>query len=267
MSNLYFECGNGISGDMSVGALLDLGASRDKLDTALKSMGLDEEFTYKISEVKVNSIKATDFDVIINQPLTPNPSPSRGEGNQAHHRYHHEHDSHYHHHHHRNLSDVISIIDKAETTENAKNLAKKIFTIVAEAESKVHGLPLDEVHFHEVGAIDSIADIVSFAVLFDDLGVNKVYFKSLTEGTGTVECQHGIMNVPVPAVCEIASKYKLPLKITDNEGEMITPTGAAIAAALYTGEKLPETMTIEKVGNGAGKRPYKNPVLRVIQFN
>ena len=249
MSNLYFECGNGISGDMSVGALLDLGASRDKLETALKSMGLDEEFTYKISEDKVNSIKATDFDVIIKE----------------HHHDHHGHDSH--HHHHRNLSDVISIIDKADTTKNAKNLAKKIFTIVAEAESKVHGLPIDEVHFHEVGAIDSIVDIVSFSVLFDDLGVNKVYFKSLTEGQGTVECQHGVMNVPVPAVYEIASKYKLPLKITDNEGEMITPTGAAIAAALYTGEKLPETMTIEKVGNGAGKRPYKNPVLRVIQFN
>lgn len=249
MSNLYFECGNGISGDMSVGALLDLGASRDKLETALKSMGLDEEFTYKISEVKVNSIKATDFDVIIKE----------------HHHDHHGHDSH--HHHHRNLSDVISIIDKADTTKNAKNLAKKIFTIVAEAESKVHGLPIDEVHFHEVGAIDSIVDIVSFSVLFDDLGVNKVYFKSLTEGQGTVECQHGVMNVPVPAVYEIASKYKLPLKITDNEGEMITPTGAAIAAALYTGEKLHETMTIEKVGNGAGKRPYKNPVLRVIQFN
>ena len=246
MSNLYFECGNGISGDMSVGALLDLGASRDKLETALKSMGLDEEFMYKINEVKVNSIKATDFDVIIKE-------------------HHHKHDEH--HHEHRNLSDVISIIDKADTTKNAKNLAKKIFTIVAEAESKVHGLPIDEVHFHEVGAIDSIVDIVSFSVLFDDLGVNKVYFKSLTEGQGTVECQHGVMNVPVPAVYEIASKYKLPLKITDNEGEMITPTGAAIAAALYTGEKLPETMTIEKVGNGAGKRPYKNPVLRVIQFN
>lgn len=245
--NLYFECGNGISGDMSVGALLDLGADRDKLETALKSMGLDNEFTYKISEVKVNSIKATDFDVIIKE-------------------HYHEHAEH-HHHEHRNLSDVISIIDKADTTENAKNLAKKIFTVVAEAESKVHCLPIDKVHFHEVGAIDSIADIVSFAVLFDDLNPEKVYFRTLTEGTGTVKCQHGIMNVPVPAVCEIASKYKLPLKITDNDGEMITPTGAAIAAALYKGEKLPETLTIEKVGYGAGKRPYKNPVLRVIQFN
>lgn len=238
MSNLYFECGNGISGDMSVGALLDLGASKEKLETALKSMGLDDEFTYKISDVKVNSIKATDFDVIMHE----------------------------HHHHHRNLNDVISIINKADATENAKNLAKKIFNIVAVAESAVHGLPIDEVHFHEVGAIDSIVDIVSFSVLLDDLNPQKVYFKTLTEGQGTIECQHGTMNVPVPAVCKIASKYKLPLKITDNEGEMITPTGAAIAAALYTGEKLPESFIIERVGNGSGKRPYKNPVLRVISI-
>lgn len=237
MSNLYFECGNGISGDMSVGALLDLGASKEKLETALKSMGLDDEFTYKISDVKVNSIKATDFDVIMHE-----------------------------HHHHRNLNDVISIINKADATENAKNLAKKIFNIVAVAESAVHGLPIDEVHFHEVGAIDSIVDIVSFSVLLDDLNPQKVYFKTLTEGQGTIECQHGTMSVPVPAVCEIASKYKLPLKITDNEGEMITPTGAAIAAALYTGEKLPESFIIERVGNGSGKRPYKNPVLRVISI-
>lgn len=246
--NLYFECGNGISGDMSVGALLDLGADREKLEKALKSMGLDDEFTYKISEIKVNSIKTTDFDVIIKE-----------------HEHHNEHGEHSHHH--RNLSDVISIIDKAETTENVKNIAKKIFTIVAEAESNVHGLPINEVHFHEVGAIDSIVDIVSFAVLFDDLNPEKVYFKTLTEGQGIVECQHGVMNVPVPAVCEIVAKYHLPLKITDNDGEMITPTGAAIAAAIYTGEKLPDTFIIEKVGNGAGKRPYKNPVLRVIQFS
>lgn len=120
MSNLYFECGNGISGDMSVGALLDLGASRDKLETALKSMGLDDEFTYKISNVKVNSIKATDFDVIIKHND---------------HNDHHEHNGcndheNIHTHFHRNLSDVISIIERANATDNAKNLAKKIFTIL-----------------------------------------------------------------------------------------------------------------------------------------
>ena len=245
MSNLYFECNNGISGDMSVAALLDLGANQEKLEKALNSMNLKNEFSYIINELKINSIKATDFNVIINEHINHN---------------------HEHHHQHRNLDDIINIINSADITNNAKTLAKKIFSIVAEAESKVHDLPIKEVHFHEVGAIDSIADIVSFSVLFDDLSPEKVYFSALTEGQGTVECTHGVMNVPVPAVCEIASKYKLPIKISNNEGEMITPTGAAIAAALYTGEKLPNEIVIKKIGNGAGKRPYKNPVLRIIEF-
>lgn len=244
MSNLYFECNNGISGDMSVAALLDLGADRKKLEKALSSMKLDNEFSYAISKKSINSIMATDFDVILP---------------------HHEHHHHFHHEH-RNLDDVNKIIDKADTTESAKNLAKKIFKIVAEAESRVHGKDIKDIHFHEVGAIDSIVDIVSFAVLFDDLNPEKVYFSTLTEGKGTVMCQHGQLSVPVPAVCEIASIYSLPLKFTDNEGEMITPTGAAIAAALYTGEKLPEGFILEKIGYGAGKREYKNPVLRIMKI-
>ena len=244
MSNLYFECNNGISGDMSVAALLDLGVNREKLDKALNSMNLENEFSYTIKKVKINSIKATDFDVIIKK------------------QHHHEDNHHFY----RNLANVIAIIDKADITKNAKNLAKRIFTIVAEAESKVHDLTIEEVHFHEVGAIDSIADIVSFSVLYDNINPDKVYFSTLAEGQGTVKCQHGIMNVPVPAVCEITSKYHLPIRITQNEGEMITPTGAAIVAALYNGENLPERIIIEKTGNGAGKRPYPNPVLRVMQF-
>lgn len=239
--NLYFECKSGISGDMSVAALLDLGASREKLDKALASMKLDNEFGYVISKKAVNAIMASDFDVILP-----------------------EHHHHGHHHEHRNLDDVNAIIDRADTTENAKNLAKKIFKIVAEAESKVHGKDIKDVHFHEVGAIDSIADIVSFAVLFDDLNPEKVYFSTLTDGQGFVECQHGKIPVPVPAVCEIAAAYRLPLKISDNNGEMVTPTGAAIAAALYSEERLPDEFVIEKVGYGAGKRPYENPILRVM---
>lgn len=239
MSNLYFECANGISGDMSVAALIDLGADRKKLETALNSIKLHNEFSYEIKDVIINSIKAVDFNVIIKDE---------------------------HHHQHRNLDDIFNIIEKADMSENSKKIAKRIFEITAEAEAKVHNKNIKEVHFHEIGAIDSIADIISFSVLLDDLNPEKIYFKTITEGNGSVKCQHGIMNVPVPAVCEIVSKYKLPIKITDNEGEMITPTGAAIAAAIYNGEKLPETIIIEKVGNGAGKRPYPNPVLRVFQL-
>lgn len=246
--NLYFECNSGISGDMSVGALLDLGASQEKLEKALASMKLENEFQYKISKQMVNAISATDFDVILPE------------------HHHHGHHPEEHHHEHRNLEDVNKIIDKAEISENAKNLAKKIFRIVAEAESKVHSKDISEIHFHEIGAIDSIVDIVSFSVLFDELNPEKVYFSTLTEGQGTVRCQHGDLSVPVPAVCEIVSKYRIPIKISDNNGEMVTPTGAAIAAALYTGEKLPEEIIIEKVGYGRGKRPYKNPVLRVMKL-
>ena len=248
MNNLYFECKSGISGDMSVGALLDLGASREKLDTALTSMNLDNEFKYNITKKSINGIMATDFAVILPE-----------------HHHHHEH-SEGHHHEHRNLDDVNQIIDKADISENAKNLAKKIFKIVAEAEAKVHGKDIQDVHFHEVGAIDSIVDIVSFAVLLDDLSPEKIYISTLSDGQGFVMCQHGKIPVPVPAVCEIVSKYKLPLKITDNNGEMVTPTGAAIAAAIFTGEKLPDEFVIEKTGYGAGKRPYENPILRVMSI-
>ncbi len=248
--NLYFECANGISGDMSVGALLDLGADRSKLDKALKSLNLDDEFSYVISDVKINSIKAVDFNVIYDE-------------DKNHHQQLHEHHEH---HTHRNLDDVIEIINKAQMSESARNLAKKIFNIVADAESKVHGLPIDKVHFHEVGAIDSIVDIISFSVLFDDLNAEIVYFKTLTEGQGTVKCAHGVMNVPVPAVVEIASKYSIPIKITDNQGEMITPTGIAIVASLYNKEELPDEIIIKKTGYGAGKRPYENPVLRVFEI-
>ena len=238
--NLYFECNSGISGDMAVGALLDLIDNENIIYNALSSMKLDNEFQYKITKKMVNAISTTDFDVIL--PL-------------------------HNHHEHRNLDDVNKIIDQANINQNAKNLAKKIFKIVAEAESKVHNKALSEVHFHEVGAIDSIADIVSFAVVYDYLKPDKTYFSTLTEGQGTITCQHGTLSVPVPAVCEIVSKYKIPIKITNNEGEMITPTGAAIVAALYTGEQLPEKIIIEKVGYGRGKRPYKNPILRVMKIN
>ncbi len=247
---LYFECANGISGDMSVGALLDLGADRKKLDKALKSLNLDDEFSYEISEKKVNSIKATDFNVIYDE-------------DKNHHHHQHAHNEH---HTHRNLDDVIKIINKADITDNARNLAIKIFNIVAQAESKVHGLPIDKVHFHEVGAIDSIVDIISFSVLYDDLNPEKSYFKTLTEGQGKVCCAHGEMDVPVPAVVEIASQYEIPIKITDNEGEMITPTGIAIAASLYSKETMSETITIRRTGYGSGKRPYKNPVLRIFEI-
>ena len=146
-----------------------------------------------------------------------------------------------------------------------KELARRMFRIVAEAESKAHGLPVEQVHFHEVGAIDSIVDIISVAVCVDDLGVDDVVVSALAEGHGHVHCQHGVLPVPVPATAHIASAYGLNLRFTDNDGEMVTPTGAAIAAALRTKDRLPSSCRLLKVGMGAGNKVFKQAnVLRAM---
>lgn len=179
---------------------------------------------------------------------------------------HHHHHGESHHHEHRHLKDVEAVIDGTDMTESARALAKKIFRIVAEAESKAHNLPIEEVHFHEVGAIDSIVDIISAAVCFDSLNITNVIVPKLSEGTGTVRCQHGVLPVPVPATLNIVTAYHMPLEIMDAKGEYVTPTGAAIAAALATSHSLPASFTILKTGLGAGKRDYKERtnILRVI---
>ncbi len=179
---------------------------------------------------------------------------------------HHHHHEEGHHHEHRHLADVGAIIDGTDMTDNARAIAKRIFRIVAEAESKAHRLPLEEVHFHEVGAVDSIVDIIAAAVCFDNLGITDVIIPHLCEGTGTVRCQHGVLPVPVPAVAHIAEDYGLDLQIMDVRGEFVTPTGAAIAAALRTSDRLPARFRVEKAGLGAGKRAYteRPPFLRAM---
>lgn len=150
-------------------------------------------------------------------------------------------------------------------TPNAYALSEKIFRVIADAESKAHGVPADEVHFHEVGAVDSIVDVVAVAVCFDSLGVRDCIFPQLCEGSGSVRSQHGILPVPVPAVLNIVQAHGLPLSITNQRGELVTPTGAAIAAALMTSQTLPERFKILKTGIGAGKRAYERPsLLRVM---
>ena len=176
------------------------------------------------------------------------------------------HSNHGHHHHeHRGLNEIMEIIDHADMTDRARSYAKKIFTILAHAEAKAHNVPEDQVHFHEVGAVDSIVDILSVAICMDDLDVEEVIVPRLCEGSGTIRCQHGILPVPVPAVSNIVSAHHLKLHITPVQGELVTPTGAAIVAAFLTSEKLPEDFTVEKIGIGAGKRQYKCPgILRAM---
>lgn len=281
---LYLECNSGISGDMTVGALLDLGADRQVLENALESLGVDGYHLHFGRKV-VCGLDAFDFDVHLEADGHGHSHEHTHRQEDAyervdscghlevhehchghkHERSHEHEDGHSHSHTHRNLHDIYHIIDHLDSNERVKEMARTMFRIVAEAESKAHGLPVEQVHFHEVGAIDSIVDIISVAVCMDNLGVEDVVVSALSEGHGHVRCQHGVLPVPVPATANIASSYGLKLHFTDNDGEMVTPTGAAIAAALRTKDRLPASCRLLKIGMGAGNKVFKQAnVLRAM---
>ena len=280
---LYLDCSSGISGDMTVAALLDLGASEQHLREALSSLPA-HGFDMAVTRVRKSGLDACDFDVRLDAAhenhdhdmawLYGHLDASDYEHGHAHeHAHDHEHDhghahdhehsaehdhAHHHHHEHRSLADVCAIIDASAMSERAKGLAHAVFEKLAEAEAKAHGATPETVMFHEVGAVDSIVDICSVAICLDDLDVTEVIVPSLAEGHGTIRCAHGIMPVPVPAVvnlCQAAGIALVPAPVT---GELVTPTGAAIVAALRTGSVLPASYAIERVGYGAGKRVYEN---------
>lgn len=266
-NKLYLECYSGISGDMTVAALLDLGADQQVLMEGLESLNLPG-YQLKIGRVKKNGIDACDFDVILDEPEHHHDHDHEHHHDHDHdhehhhdheHEHHHDHEHEHHHHHdhvHRNIGDIFAIIDQSKISDRAKQTAKDIFRIIAAAESKAHGIAEDQVHFHEVGAVDSIVDIVSAAICLDNLDITEAVVSDLYEGCGYVHCQHGLMPVPVPAVVNIAADNALRLRLTQTRGEMITPTGAAIAAYLPKGGKLPESFVIEKIGLGAGKKDF-----------
>lgn len=265
---LYLECYSGISGDMTVAALLDLGADKKVLENVLKSLPV-RGFHIAVNRVMKSGIDACDFDVILDEAHENHDHDMEYlHGNAAEHvrTGNHPHEDHCkHHHEHRGMKEIRGIIDKTEMTDRARATALKIFEILAEAEAKAHHVPVEEVHFHEVGAVDSIVDIVSAAVCLDNLDVTDVIVPVLYEGCGTVRCQHGILPIPVPAVANIVCDHKLQLEVTGIKGELVTPTGAAVVAAIRTGEKLPAHFTIEKIGIGAGKRQYECPgILRAM---
>ena len=154
------------------------------------------------------------------------------------------------------MPEIRDIISRSKISDRAKKIASDIFLVLAEAESKAHGVSVEEVHFHEVGAVDSIVDIVAAAVCLDDLNIREVIVPELYEGRGTVRCQHGVIPVPVPAVVHIIGAHNISLHMTGTEAELVTPTGAAIVAATRTSDRLPERYKIQKSGMGAGKRDY-----------
>ncbi len=263
---LYLECSSGISGDMTVAALLDLGADKDVLLRALNSLPV-QGFEIEISRVKKAGLDACDFHVKLDKAHENHDHDmeylhghEHGHGHEHEHR--HDADAAAHHsHEHRGLPEILEIIDKAKISDQAKATAVRIFQILAGAEAKAHGVPLEQVHFHEVGAVDSIVDIVAVAVCLDNLEVTEVIVPFICEGRGTVRCQHGILPVPVPAVVNIVEAYQLPVSITQTEGELVTPTGAAIVGAVRTSGNLPRQFVIKRLGMGAGKRNYERPSL------
>ena len=273
---LYLECYSGISGDMTVAALLDLGADREVLKESLKSLPVGG-FRTEITRVKKSGLDACDFSVILEQDnhdhdmeyLHGSEKSYTGHHEHSHemnHEHHHGHThSHEHPHEHRGMKEITEIIQKSEMTARAKKMAMRVFGILAQAESKAHGVPVEEVHFHEVGAVDSIVDIAAIAICMVNLDISNVIVPVLYEGTGFIRCQHGQIPVPVPAVTHIAETHKLKLKITDIQGELVTPTGAAVVAAFRTSDRLPEDFTMLKTGIGAGKRQYRCPgILRAM---
>jgi len=258
---LYLECYSGISGDMTVAALLDLGADQQVLEKALKSLPVIG-FDIKISRVKKAGLDVCDFHVKLDQDQENHDHDMaylHGDSEPAPQHEHQEKKTHSHAN--RGLPEIVAIINQAEITDHAKELAIRIFSIIADAEAKAHGVEREQVHFHEVGAVDSIVDIVAVAVCLDNLDIHEVIVLEVYEGRGFVRCQHGIIPIPVPAVTHIAASHGLNLHLTSTEGELITPTGAAILAAIKTGDQMPKQFAIEKTGMGAGKRTYDRPSL------
>ena len=268
---LYLECESGISGDMVVGALIDAGANEQGLLQALESLGIGG-YEVRVSRKEVGALVGCDFDVLLDadydnhdhdmqwlyggveDTLAPEAHQHHAHDNE--HAHTHEHS---HHHEHRQLADIRRILDAAGLEEAVRSSALKVFEVIAEAEAKAHGATPETVHFHEVGAIDSIVDVVAAAWCLNDLGVDDVVVSPLAEGEGQVRSAHGILSIPVPAVANIVEAHGLVLRRAHRPGELVTPTGAAIAAAFGTSSTLPETYRIVARGMGCGKRAYDPP--------
>ena len=230
---LYFDIIGGISADMTLASLLDLGVPKEIFLQELNKLNMDNEFEIEIDYKYENGIKGTKVNVITKEQ-----------------------------HCHRNLIDVYDIIDNSRLNNNIKERAKEIFMIVAKAEAKVHGTTIDKIHFHEVGAIDSIVDIVGSCILLDLLNIDKVYSTSVPLGSGFIQCAHGVIPAAAPATVEILKN--IPVKFNHVKGECTTPTGAAIIKTICD-EFIDELdFNTKKIGYGVGHKKFEKPnILRV----
>lgn len=243
MKTLVYDCRSGISGDMNLAALIDLGADREDLERELSKLHLHGEWKLEYTPAEQSGIHGTRMDVMVR------------EENHVHHG---------HEHHHRTMEDIRNLIEKSGLSESVKKTALSVFTLLAEAEAQVHGTTPDEVHFHEVGAVDSIIDIVGAAICLDLLRPDAIFTGPVELGSGLVTCQHGTMPVPAPATALLASHFQATLNGTTHEAT--TPTGAAYIAAVAQPVPTPLAGRITGTGYGIGHRrglPLPN-VLRVM---
>lgn len=226
MKTAYFDCSSGIAGNMVLGALIDAGLDQSYLIRELRKLRIPHP-AFRIKKVKRGSLHGTHLEV-----------KTKPE------------------HHHRHLKDILKIINKSKLSKDVKQLSSRIFKRLAEAEAKVHGEPIGHVHFHEVGAVDAIIDIVGTSIGLEKLGIQKVYSSPIPTGKGKIKCAHGTLPIPAPATVELLKKRKVPIYSGEVNGELVTPTGAAIITTIAEGFGDMPRLKLEAMGSGAGSRIY-----------
>jgi pyridinium-3,5-bisthiocarboxylic acid mononucleotide nickel chelatase len=262
----YLECFSGISGDMTVGALLHAGVSEELLHQAVAALNIGAGL--RIRRLDRSGISATKVDVLLDGKVadrvdeSDHVHPNEHEHTHAHphshsHSHAHGHDAHHHHAHAghretRSLSTIKNIIHKAEIAAPARDMAIRAFELLGEAEAGVHNVPIESIHFHEVGAVDTIVDIVCASVGCHVLGVDRFLCSPLNVGGGTVKCAHG--EFPVPAPATLALLKNVPIYSSGIQCELVTPTGAALLRALDCSFSAFPSMHVESIGYGAGSR-------------
>ena len=230
MKIAYFDCSSGLAGNMVLGALLDAGLDYKELKKELKHLKL-KAYSLKLKAIKKHHINGTYFEVFTSEQ------------------------------HHRNLADILKLINKSKLSKTVKTLSTKIFRRLAEAEAKVHGVPVNKIHFHEVGAVDAIIDIVGAAIAIEKLGIEAIYASPIPHGQGFIQHAHGILPNPAPATAELLKG--IPTYGIEVKGEVVTPTGAAIISTLASGFGPAPKMAVEKIGNGAGSNSF--PTLGMLR--
>lgn len=244
MRHLHIDPFSGISGDMMLGGLIDLGVDLDIIVETLAALPIDEPYRLTAERTQRQSITGIDFRVHLQNP----------ELHQHHHEHNHDHSHHHHHGKHRHYPDLIKLIDALNVQQVTRDRIHAVVTHLAEAEASVHDISIDKVHFHEVAAIDSIVDMFGACIGLELLGVESLSCGPLPMTRGYVKCDHGLMPVPAPATMRLMRN--IPIIGLDRKGELVTPTGAALARGLCESFGTPPAMTVDAIGYGAGDHDF-----------